>query len=181
MKMAMTEKEFIQLVYKWDEIARMRCGLELGSLNGIEISSRARNWLGQCKFCLNCATAEKNCKLVFSKALLQLPTAYIVNTIVHEICHMVKYSRSHDAYWRKACNRMMKDYPSLNLNVTATKEETTLFKKALPKRKVYLVKCPTCSHVWKFYRRCPTVEQTAQGFCTCSKCGTKLIVEEGRE
>lgn len=179
--MTMTERELIQLVHKWEHIARMRCGLKLGSLDEIEISSHARNWLGQCRFRMNFITGEKNCKLVFSKALLQLPEEYITNTIVHEICHMVLYSRSHDSYWWKACNTMMENYSYLKLAVLATKEETALFNKALPKRKVYLVKCPTCGHVWKYYRLCRTVEHAAQGFCTCSKCNTKLIVEEGRE
>lgn len=179
--MTMTEREFIQLVNKWDHIAREQCGLQLGSLDGITISPRARKWLGQCRYYLEDIYTEKHCRLVFSKALLQLPTESIVNTVVHELCHMVRYTRRHDAYWREACNTMTKNFPYLELDVRATKEETILFNKALPKRKVYKLICPTCGHVWKYYRLCDTVKHTSQGHCRCPECDTKLTVEEGRE
>lgn len=179
--MTMTEKEFIQLVTEWYHYAKDKCGLQLGSLDEVAISPRARKWLGQCSYYLDDVDTEKHCRLVFSKALLQLPIEAIVNTVVHELCHMVRFARSHDNYWWDACNTMMKAFPNLKLDVCATKEETVLFYKALPKRKVYKLTCPTCGHVWKYYRLGKTVKYALQGQCRCPKCNTKLIVEEGRE
>lgn len=179
-----SEVELKRQAVRWYFLCKEQVGLDLGELDGIEVSPRARNWLGRCVSKQRWDATDKHCLLQFAKALLYLPDEYIVNTIVHEICHMVEGSRNHDHLWKEAGEQVNTVFPYVRIEVYATPEETRLFNKQLPPRKEYRVHCEGCGHVYKFHRKTRFVkavlENGGKGWhCSCGS--SDFWCEECRE
>lgn len=178
-----SEKEAKELVRAWYKVCKFEIGLDLGELVGVEISTRARNWLGRCRSRQRADATNKSCTIQLAKTLLYLPDDSIHSTIVHEICHMVEGSRQHDNLWREACKQVEEHYPVLHLTQYASLEEAREFKKHLPRRKEYRVTCGGCGAVFKFHRKTKFIKDVQAGKTNweCS-CGPHVFhCEEGRE
>ena len=178
----MTEIELLDLVSEWEDTLRYYVGLDVGEILSVEVSPHARQWLGRCRYIE--MDSGKLCHLQFAKALLSLPKTYIVNTVVHEMCHAVNGTRGHDQAWKRACQDVMDFYPELHLDIYATREEAKAFRKALPPHVVYRATCQGCGHVYTAYKKTRFVKACLAGdtqhyHCACGS--DKFDIEVGRE
>ena len=174
----MEKEEVLELVKKYDSAIRDK-GLLLGELVEIKFSPRARNWLGQCES--RERRGEKHCTLKFATALLTLPRADVRNVVVHEILHMLMGSHGHDALWHEGGKLVHHWWPEITISQVAPLEVSRAFCKALPKRKIYRVKCTKCYCHTRFYRKNEVIKAIERGELRCPYCGGELTVKEVKE
>lgn len=99
----------------------------------------------------------------------------LINTVIHEICHAIPYSKGHDELWKNAAKKAGEIF-KVEITEEGTQEEYKLVKGYIEKQYKYAIVCPCCGILKKAKTANNKVIKNPQKY-KCGKCGSDLYIK----
>lgn len=141
-------------------------GIKLGNIDPeVIINKRAKTWFGRCKR----VQGKYNYQIELNSLLLNSNEENIMNVLVHEILHTVKYCMNHGAIWTINAKIMNMEF---GYDISTTTSYSQLGIKS-PKAK-YTIKCKGCGLVDYRYRKSKVITNINK--YKCKTCKSSLLL-----
>lgn len=157
-----------------DEIESM--GIEVGTIKGCSINTRAKTRWGQCKKRMGNYGCEYEIEI--SSRLLEdeVPVQSLKNTLIHELLHTCEGCMNHGTMWKKYADIMNKQYGYNITRVNSAENLGVPIEIGAMKYK-YIITCKCCGQTIRRQKMSRFVQHPNRW--TCGKCNTsdwKVVV-----
>lgn len=144
-------------------------GIDCGKIRNIEINTRAKCRLGQCR-----KIAGNLFDISISSMLLvdEVEDRVTLNTIMHELLHTVPGCLNHNGRWKLYSEFVNKNLLQYNIKRVAKESETGILVERKPPIYRYILRCTKCGQEIKRQKETKVVINYKR--YRCGKCGGKL-------